>query len=148
VGNFKLLIIFKRKIKEVNKKMVTEITEGVKVTVITEYQPDYSSPDQNHYVFTYHITIENNSNYTVKLLRRHWFIADASYPVREVEGEGVVGKQPILEPGDNHQYVSGCNLKSGMGKMYGTYLMERSVDGKQFQVTIPEFTMIAPYRVN
>lgn len=97
--------------------MVTEITEGVKVSVETEYQPDYSSPGQNHYVFTYHITIENNSNYTIKLLRRYWQINDASFLPREVEGEGVVGKQPVLEPGQSHQYVSGCNLKSGIGKV-------------------------------
>jgi ApaG protein len=128
--------------------MVTEITEGVRVSVVTEYQPDYSSPAQNHYVFTYHITIENNSNHTVKLLRRHWFISDASYPTREVEGEGVVGKQPVLEPGDSHQYVSGCNLKSGIGKMYGSYLMERHFDGKQFHAVIPAFQMVAPYRCN
>lgn len=128
--------------------MVTEVTDGVKVTVVTEYQPDYSSPAQNHYVFTYHITIENNSEYTVKLLRRHWFIADAGYPTREVEGEGVVGKQPVLEPGDTHQYVSGCNLKSGIGKMHGTYLMERVVDGKNFLAAIPAFNMLAPYRSN
>lgn len=128
--------------------MVTEVTEGVKVTVITEFQPDYSSPTQHHYVFTYHIAIENNSQHTVKLLRRHWFISDAGYPLREVEGEGVVGKQPILEPGDTHQYVSGCNLKSGIGKMHGTYLMDRVVDGKNFLVTIPEFNMIAPHRSN
>lgn len=128
--------------------MVTEVTEGVKVTIVTEFQPDYSSPTQNHYVFTYHVSIENNSQHTVKLLKRHWFISDAGYPVREVEGEGVVGKQPILEPGDTHQYVSGCNLKSGIGKMYGTYLMDRVVDGKSFFVAIPEFTMITPHRSN
>lgn len=128
--------------------MVTEITEGVKVTVITEYQPDYSSPDQHHFVFTYHVTIENNSNLTLKLLRRQWFISDASYPQREVEGEGVVGKQPVLEPGNVHQYVSGCNLKSGVGKMSGYYLMERLVDGRPLRVGIPEFNMVAPYRLN
>lgn len=128
--------------------MVTEITEGIKVSVETEYQPDYSSPGQSHYVFTYHISIENNSNYTIKLLRRHWHIHDTGYKMREVEGEGVIGKQPVLEPGQAHQYVSGCNLKSGIGKMKGTYLMERLVDGKQFKVTIPEFVMTAPYRSN
>jgi ApaG protein len=128
--------------------MVTEITEGVKVTVVTEYQPDYSNPDQHHFVFTYHITIENNSNLTLKLLRRQWFIADAAYPPREVEGEGVVGKQPVLEPGNTHQYVSGCNLKSGMGKMSGFYLMKRLVDGRSIKVAIPQFSMIAPYRLS
>lgn len=128
--------------------MVTEITEGIKVSVEVEYQSDYSSPGKSHYVFTYHISIENNSNYTIKLLRRHWQIFDTGYKMREVEGEGVVGKQPVLEPGQSHQYVSGCNLKSGIGKMKGTYLMERLVDGKQFKAAIPEFVMTAPYRFN
>jgi ApaG protein len=128
--------------------MVTEITEGVKVSVETEYQPDYSSPNQFHYVFTYRIIIENNSDHTVQLLRRHWHIHDANNIIREVEGEGVVGQQPVLEPGQSHEYVSGCNLKSGIGKMHGTYLMEKIVDGKQFKVAIPEFTMIVPYKLN
>jgi ApaG protein len=128
--------------------MVSEITQGVKVSVETEYQPEYSSPSQHHYVFTYRITIENNSPNTVQLLRRHWHIRDANNLAREVEGEGVVGQQPTLEAGQHHQYVSGCNLKSGMGKMYGTFLMERMIDGKRFKVRIPEFTMIVPFKLN
>jgi ApaG protein len=128
--------------------MTTEITEGVKVTVVTEFQPEYSSPAQAHYVFTYKISIENCSEYTVQLLRRHWYIYDANGSQREVEGEGVVGQQPVLEPGETHEYISGCNLKTGIGKMKGTYLMERVVDGKHFKVRIPEFTMIVPYRLN
>jgi len=128
--------------------MVTEITQGVKVSVVTEYQPVYSSPSQYHYVFTYRVFIENQSENTVKLLRRHWYISDAGARNREVEGEGVVGQQPILEPGQKHEYVSGCNLKSGLGKMKGTYLMERIVDGRQFEVTIPEFSLIVPFKMN
>jgi|SRR5690606_5705105 len=128
--------------------MVTEITEGVKISVETEYQPEYSSPSQYHYVFTYRITIENRSENTVQLLRRHWYIHDANTMLREVEGEGVVGQQPVLEPGQVHKYVSGCNLKSGIGKMRGTYLMERVVDGKTFNVVIPEFTMVVPFKYN
>jgi ApaG protein len=128
--------------------MVTEITKGVRISVETEYQKDYSSPSQYHYVFTYRISIENNSENTIQLLRRHWYIHDANGVIREVEGEGVVGKQPVLEPGQMHQYVSGCNLKSGIGKMYGTYLMEKVLDGAQFKVIIPEFIMIAPFRLN
>jgi ApaG protein len=128
--------------------MVTAITEGVKVSVETNYQPEYSSPTQMHFVFTYRITIENYSDYSVKLQRRHWFIHDANNTVREVEGEGVVGQQPILEPGETHQYVSGCNLRSGLGKMHGIYLMEKIMDGKTFDVIIPEFNMIAPYILN
>lgn len=128
--------------------MVTEITQGVKVTVETEYQPAYSSPGQYHFVFTYRITIENQSEYTLQLKRRHWYIHDAGFLMREVEGEGVVGQQPVLEPGQSHHYVSGCNLKSGLGKMTGTYTMERIMDGSKLQVIIPEFTMIAPLRLN
>lgn len=128
--------------------IVTATTEGVQVSVETSYQPDYSSPARLHYVFTYRIRIENHSNYTVKLLRRHWFIHDANNAIREVEGEGVVGRQPILEACQVHQYVSGCNLRSGLGKMYGSYLMEKVIDGSHFEVMIPEFTMVAPYLLN
>lgn len=127
---------------------MAEVTQGVKVIVETEYQPSYSSPSQYHYVFTYKITIINNSEYTIQLQRRHWFIHDAGFTVREVEGEGVVGLQPMLEPGESHHYVSGCNLKSGLGKMVGTYQMERIVNGTKFQVKIPEFVMVAPLRLN
>ena len=128
--------------------MVTYTTKGIKISVTTEYQPAYSSPTQFHYVFTYRITIENLSDQTIQLLRRHWYIHDANRPVKEVEGEGVVGQQPVLEPGEAHNYISGCNLKSGIGKMYGTYTMERIMDGKKFEVKIPEFTMFVPYKLN
>ena len=128
--------------------MPTTTTQGVTVTVTTNYLPDYSSPSQEHYVFAYRIEIRNDSGFTVKLLRRHWYISDASTGLREVEGEGVVGRQPVLEPGEAHQYVSGCNLKSGMGKMRGTYLMERVGSGARFEVDIPEFTLMVPFRMN
>ncbi|MGV3541094.1 MAG: Co2+/Mg2+ efflux protein ApaG [Rufibacter sp.] len=128
--------------------MDTKTTQGVTVHVTTNYLPDYSSPAQQHFVFAYKITIENNSEFTVKLLRRHWHIYDSNNEVREVEGEGVVGQQPVLEPGESHQYVSGCNLKTSIGKMAGTFLMERLVDGRQLNVTIPEFTLIVPYKLN
>ncbi len=128
--------------------MTTAITNGVKVTVLTEYQPDYSHPFQQHYVFTYRVIIENNSSHTVQLLRRFWVIYDSNGTVREVEGEGVIGQQPVLEPGEIHEYVSGCNLKTSIGKMYGHYTMERILDGKHFKVQIPEFVMMAPYLLN
>ncbi len=128
--------------------MVTSTTRGIKISVITEYQPAYSSPMQFHYVFTYRITIENLSDQTMQLINRHWYIHDANRPMKEVEGDGVVGQQPVLEPGESHNYVSGCNLKSGIGKMYGTYTMERIMDGKKFKVKIPEFTMFVPYKLN
>jgi ApaG protein len=128
--------------------MFTQITEGIKVSVETEYQPEYSSPKQFHYVFTYKIKIENNSEYTVQLLRRKWYIFDSDGVKKEVEGDGVVGQQPVIEPGDSHQYVSGSNLKTGIGKMKGYYLIERMIDGKQIEVSIPEFSLIVPFKMN
>jgi len=128
--------------------MVTEITKGIKITVEAEYKPEYSSPSQYHYVFTYKVTINNQSASTVQLLKRHWYIHDVQTNMKEVEGEGVIGQQPILEPGDSYQYVSGCNLKSGIGKMRGSYQMERIVDGKKMKVNIPEFLLIAPFKLN
>jgi ApaG protein len=128
--------------------MVTATTEGITISVSSHYQPQYSNPIQAHFVFTYRISIENRSPYTIQLMRRHWLIYDANGTIREVEGEGVVGQQPTLEPGQIHEYMSGCNLQTSIGKMEGTYLMERVVDGRQFRVAIPEFTMIASYRLN
>ncbi len=128
--------------------MVTATTHGVKISVKTHYKPEYSSPVQFHFVFTYKVRIENHSNYTLQLLRRNWLIHDSNNTVKEVEGEGVVGQKPVLEPGQSHEYVSGCNLKTGIGKMHGTFLMERVVDGKRIEVKIPEFHMVVPYRLN
>lgn len=128
--------------------MVKLITEGISISVETSFQQEYSSPAQNHYVFTYKISIENKGQHTVQLLRRQWYIHDAGHPKTEVEGEGVVGAQPILEPGQKHVYVSGCNLKSAFGKMLGYYTMERVVDGHKFQVQIPAFNLIADFKLN
>ncbi len=124
------------------------ITDGVKVSVNAEFQEDFSNLSKANFVFTYRVTIENQSNYTIKLLRRHWLIFDSAWQVSEVEGEGVIGQQPVLASGDLHEYTSGCHLRSTMGKMKGSYLMERLIDGEQFKVTIPEFTLIAPFRLN
>lgn len=128
--------------------MVTKITDGVKVTVETIYQPEYSNPVNEHFMFAYKVHIENLTDYSVQLLRRHWYIFDSNGTHREVEGEGVVGQQPIIEPGESHEYVSGCNLKTDMGSMKGTYQMKRMVDDDEFNVNIPEFFLIAPYKMN
>jgi ApaG protein len=128
--------------------MVTEITKGIHVTVDTLYQQEYSHPAREHYVFTYRIHIENRSDFTIQLLRRKWHIYDGTGVCREVEGDGVLGLQPVLEPGEVHEYVSGCNLRTTIGKMIGRYEMIRVVDAKEFTVAIPEFTMVAPFRLN
>lgn len=128
--------------------MVTKITEGVKISVETFYQDEYSQPFSNEYMFAYRITIENQSDHAIQLLRRHWYVFDSCGVTREVEGEGVVGLQPVIEPGKSHQYVSGSHLKTEIGKMYGTYLIERVEDGKRFKVNIPEFQLVAPFKMN
>jgi ApaG protein len=128
--------------------MVTAITQGVKISVDTVYQEEYSNPEKEHFMFAYQITVENLSDYAVQLMRRQWFIFDSNGTQREVEGEGVVGIQPVIGPGDKYSYVSGCNLSTDIGSMSGTYLMHRVADQTDFSVDIPEFQLIVPYRLN
>ncbi len=128
--------------------METLTTKGIKISVETYYHEKHSRPVEEKFVFVYQITIENKSNTTVQLLHRHWYIFDSNGVVREVEGEGVIGKQPILKPGESHQYVSWSPLQSEMGKMYGYYLMHDQVKNKNFKVPVPEFKLIAPFKMN
>lgn len=123
--------------------MVIAVTQGIKVSVQVTYQAEFSNPHAHHFVFTYKVTIENQSQHTHQLLRRKWEIFDATESPKIVKGDGVVGQQPTLEPGESHSYISGCNLKSGLGKMKGVYSMERIFDGKIVEVIVPEFQMIA-----
>ncbi|WP_316834089.1 Co2+/Mg2+ efflux protein ApaG [Pedobacter nutrimenti] len=128
--------------------MVTAITEGVKISVETMYQEEYSNPSNDQFMFAYRIEIENMSDYTIQLKRRQWFIFDSNGTEREVEGEGVVGLQPIIEPGNHHSYVSGCQLSTEIGSMRGHYFMSRVAVETEFIVDIPQFELIAPYRLN
>ncbi|MBY0481127.1 MAG: Co2+/Mg2+ efflux protein ApaG [Chitinophagaceae bacterium] len=128
--------------------MVSKISEGVEISVEIFYQSDYSKPLNQEFMFAYRVTIENHNSFSVKLLRRHWFIFDSNGEKREVEGEGVIGVQPVLQPSENYQYVSGCNLKTEMGKMHGTYLMENQNNKETFYVNIPSFEMIVPFKYN
>jgi ApaG protein len=128
--------------------MFVEVTNGVKISVETAFQPFYSDSRKSEYVFSYTVTIENLSDFTLQLKRRHWFIFDSTGGIDDVEGEGVVGLQPILEPGQKHTYTSGCNLLTPIGKMEGVYEMERTMDGRTFDVKIPSFTLIVPHLLN
>ncbi len=128
--------------------MVTRISEGVEVSVETFYQPEYSNPVNSEFMFAYRITIENHNNFPVKLKKREWHIFDSNGEFREVEGEGVVGQQPLLKTGQQFQYVSGCNLRTEMGKMHGKYFMENLNNKETFEVNIPTFEMVAPYKMN
>jgi ApaG protein len=128
--------------------MLTATTRGIRISVETFYHPNHSRPTEHRYVFAYRITIENHSDFTVQLLRRHWTIVDGIGNRREVEGEGIVGLQPLISSGNSHQYVSWANLNTDLGKMFGTYLMERHIDGEHFEVEIPEFQLAAPFKMN
>jgi ApaG protein len=128
--------------------MASKISEGIEINVETFYQPDYSNPMSGEFMFAYRITIENLNSFPVKLQRRHWYIFDSNGQNREVEGEGVVGVQPVLNPGEKYQYVSGCNLRTEMGKMHGTYLMENVNNKRTFKVNIPVFEMVVPFKKN
>lgn len=128
--------------------MPTTVTHDIEVSVETEFQPGFSNAYAEEHFFAYTVRIENHSTYAVQLLRRHWYIFDSNGDYREVEGEGVVGLQPVLQPGESHEYSSACTLRSDIGKMEGNYTFERLADGRKFQVEIPEFKMITPFRLN
>jgi ApaG protein len=128
--------------------MIQQITEGISITVETFYNHQESNPLMNEYSFAYRVSIDNFSNFPVKLLRRHWHIFDSNGSYREVEGEGVIGQQPVLEPGDSFQYMSGAVIRTDMGRMVGNYQMENMLNKKLFEVHIPEFDLIAPYKMN
>lgn len=128
--------------------MVSKISEGVKVSVETFFQPDYSSAAKGEYMFAYRITIENRNDFPVRLKRRRWHIFDSNGESREVQGEGVIGVQPLINPGERYQYVSGCSLRSEMGKMWGSYEMENGHNNLPFEVYIPAFEMMVPFKNN
>ena len=128
--------------------MVQQVTEGISIMVDTFYQPTQSNPLSSEYLFAYRISIENLTMYPIRLLSRHWHILDSNGTHREVQGEGVVGQQPVIEPGNTYQYTSAAGLRSDMGKMYGTYLIENLFNKKKFTVIIPEFQLIVPAKMN
>ncbi|MEM1319032.1 MAG: Co2+/Mg2+ efflux protein ApaG [Bacteroidota bacterium] len=128
--------------------METLTTNGVRVSVETFYQATHSDPMNNKYIHAYRITIINENDFPIQLLRRYWHILDSNGRSREIEGEGVVGKQPILKPGEVHRYVSWSPLATDVGKMYGTYLMIKGDDDSEFSVKIPEFLLVAPFKMN
>lgn len=125
--------------------METLTTKGVKISVETAYQESFSKPMEPKFIFAYRITIENKNDFTIQLLRRHWIIKNAKNVIYEVEGEGVIGKQPILKPGEQHQYSSWTSIATEVGKMGGHFLMIRSDTEKSFDVQIPEFKLIVPF---
>lgn len=128
--------------------MVSTVTNGVKVTVETFYQNEYSSPIQHEFMFAYRIKITNNNPFVIKLSFRHWDIFDSDGSVRNIEGDGVVGMQPVIEEGQTYEYVSGAIIHSEIGRMVGYYLMTRMKTKEQFIVNIPAFSLVAPFKLN
>ncbi len=123
--------------------MVDPLQNNIKVDVETRYIEEQSNPEQNYYVFAYTITIQNQGQQTAQLLTRHWVITDSNHKVQEVRGDGVVGEQPILKPGEQFVYTSGTMLETSVGTMKGSYQME-SADGSKFDATIEEFVLSTP----
>lgn len=128
--------------------MASIVTHGIEISVETRYYAPQSDPKNNHYFFVYEITITNRSEFAVQLLKRHWEITDALGVKRIVDGDGVVGETPILGPNEAFAYNSGCDFKTEIGKMSGHYVMQKQVDDSLFNVTIPEFVMVLPAKLN
>jgi ApaG protein len=122
-------------------------TDGVTVRVSVSYLPEQSEPERGRWFWAYHIRLENEGLETVQLLTRHWTITDGRGARHTVEGEGVVGEQPVIEPGASFDYVSGCPLATPSGAMHGNYRMVRE-DGAIFDVEIPRFSLFAPAVLN
>jgi len=118
-------------------------TDGITIRVATNFLHDQSEPSRGRWFWSYHIRIENNGDEPVQLLTRHWKITDSRDTVSHVDGDGVVGEQPVLEPGDAHDYVSGCPLPTPSGMMEGKFRFIRA-DGGTFLADIPRFDLVAP----
>ncbi len=125
--------------------MYSETTRTIRVTVEPLYLEDQSAPVEDHFVWAYHVRIDNTGEDTVQLLTRHWRITDSLGRLQEVRGAGVVGEQPVLSPGQSFEYTSGTPLPTPSGIMAGTYGME-SASGERFDVVIPAFSLDSPHQ--
>ena len=124
----------------------TEVTREVRVTVRAFYLADQSEPERGHYVWAYRVTIANEGRRTVQLLKRTWLITDAQGRTQRVHGDGVVGEQPVLDPGESFEYTSGTPLATPSGFMRGTYHMVTGDTGEAFDVAIPGFSLDSPHQ--
>ena len=124
--------------------MYEEITRSIRITVKPFFLDEQSSPENDHYVFAYQVKIENQGAETVQLRNRYWKITDGFGHQQEVRGEGVVGEQPVINPGDSYEYTSGTPLGTSSGIMVGTYEMVTS-GGESFDAAVPAFSLDSPY---
>ncbi len=128
--------------------MINAITDGVVISVECSYKKEYSNPALTEFLFAYRITIENKNAFPIKLWSRYWHIFDSNNSIKEVEGDGVVGVQPIIQPNEQYNYISACSLQTEIGKMQGTYTMQNLYTLKKFKVRIPVFNLIYPGKLN
>ena len=128
--------------------MVQQVTQGIKISVETNFEGTFYKNYKVNFEFGYKVTIENQSKDSVQLNSRHWEILDALNNVEIVEGEGVIGKKPVLKPGESHTYTSGCLLFSPFGAMQGHYNMVNFTTTKKFKVSIPSFKLSAVFAMN
>ena len=124
----------------------SQVTRDIRVTVRAFYLADQSEPERGHFVWAYRITITNEGRQAVQLLKRTWLITDAQGRTQRVHGDGVVGEQPLLEPGESFEYTSGTPLATPSGFMRGTYHMVVSATGEAFDVAIPTFSLDSPHQ--
>jgi len=128
--------------------MVQQVTSGIKISVETTFEGTFYKNYKVHFAFGYKVTIENQSKDAVQLNSRHWRILDALNNIEIIEGEGVIGKKPVLKPGESHTYTSGCLLSSPFGAMQGHYNMVNFTNTNKFKVYIPSFKLSAPFALN
>ena len=128
--------------------MVQQVTSGIKISVETNFEGTLYKNYKVHFAFGYRVTIENQSKDTVQLKSRYWRIYDALNNIEIVQGEGVIGKKPVLKPGESHTYTSGCLLSSPFGAMEGHYNMVNFTSTRRLRVAIPTFKLSAPFAIN
>lgn len=128
--------------------MVSQITKGIKISVVTNFEGTYFKNHKIHFAFSYEITIENQGKDSVQLISRHWEIFDSLNNKEIVDGEGVIGKKPVIKSGDSHTYNSGCLLSSPFGSMRGEFSMVNFTSTKTFKVAVPTFRLNAPFALN
>ncbi|WP_310557452.1 Co2+/Mg2+ efflux protein ApaG [Flavobacterium sp.] len=128
--------------------MVSQITRGIKISVLTSFEGTYFKNYRIHFAFSYQITIENQSKDSVQLISRHWEIFDSLNDIETVDGEGVIGKKPVLKPGEQHTYNSGCLLSSPYGAMKGYFNLVNFTTTRNFKVIVPNFRLCASFALN
>lgn len=128
--------------------MIQQVTKGIRISVETHFEGMFYKNYKMHFAFGYQIKIENQSNDSVQLKSRFWNIKDSLNEPETVSGEGVIGKKPVIKPGESHTYQSGCLLTGPFGSMSGHYNMENFTTSKNFKVNIPSFKLCAPYALN